>query len=741
MVCSFCRRRKIKCDMAVPCSTCVRLGNKGCDVADPVAAAGVAKPKAELDHLRVRLEHLEQLVRDADAGEDMSFHHLVRPTQYCDTLLLRYLGAFRWLSLVGLDSNMYEVMLRLWPWSKDSISQNPPHYDDKPRQPAELRPPQAAFLIGPYDSPSPDTAPLAASLRAVLPRRNHVWLLVDRFFGVVAPHFPVLDEYEFRAQVARVAGARPLAGDEPVAVAEPIAAQDIPIWGILLVALRLAHLSLFTVTGRLKQRCFFTSPQLMAEMAAIPITPDAAVVALACLSHRDMVRQLLVELIQLTALLRLYVMVDPSFSSPDVKNHSFSAVLSLLALCRWLNRDPEVMFTRDTLTPQHAQLLRKLWYVILDIDYTYAAYTGNLPMIGRHSYDVRPPVFSAHALNLADSQMDAAVCRTIADFEDTRMLLDDTLSLAGNVARPVKVASVEAVLARLWAKIVLLELKFSSAPISGVDAYSRTLQKHQLLQLQFVVMAVLTHLFHNYVRRGAFDRAKTERMSLLRMICTLIMPQARRFLLERDTDFPGGSTFDFLTGVYFLHCLWYATLYLFTFYLDYRAHWTRVKNDPLHLSRLVPGSDYDAMFSALTRACESVFSLLRLIRAITSHFLTHHKYTRKLVAVVTKLVDACKPEFFVYCSVVAAHTAMVADNNDISNQIESLLSQNSMDPVAESGSFPGEILAPNEDSQPQSAPAEPPTPGGFSAEISWLPDYSQFEQNFDWMLLDQLLSG
>lgn len=755
-MCSFCRRRKIRCDMAAPCSTCVRFGNKDCDVVpDLLPPAGITKPKApDIDQLRVRLEHLEQLVMDADAGDDMSFHDQMRPTLYRDLLELRHLGLFRWLALVSLDANIFAAMQRLWPWSREHVAQTQRVDDDKPRDitpdpatPVASGLPQAAFSIGPYDVPAGDTTALAPALRSVLPHRKHVWMLVDRFFAAVYAHFPVLDEHEFRSAVERVCGARALV-EEPVVVGD-VAHADVATWGMLLVVLRLAHLSVFTVTGKLKQKCFFTPPADMAYMAAAPVTRDTVQVALACLAHRDLVRETLVEVIQLTALLRLHVMVDPSFASPDVKNHSFTAVLSLLALCRWLNREPATMFTPDTLTPRRAQLLRKVWYVVLDLDYSFAAHTGNAPMIARHSYDVRPPVYAAAVLNLADTHMDAAVCRTLCEFEDTRVLLDDTLALAGNVSRPVKVAAVKAVLARLWAKLALLELDSTTLPLNGVDAYTRTVRNQQYLQLLFVVMAVLTHLYYHYVRRGAFDRAKQERVSLLRLMCTLLLPHACQFL--KEDEIPVGGTFDLFTGMYFLHCLWYSMLYLFSFYLDYRAHWTRVKNDPLHISRLVPGSEYEALFSALTRACDSICDLLEFSRNAIAQFLVHHQFTRKILTVTCKLLDACKPEFYINCSVVSAHTSTMEENIEYSDLIADFLSQNPIERLPGDGTIPASypvepqapvvpLQPPFVDLRPQMGPLEGGTPG-ISSEMSWLPDYTQFEQNFDWILLDLLLSG
>lgn len=765
MVCSFCRRRKIKCNLAAPCSTCVRFGNKDCDVAaDLLPPAAVFKPKTtEIDQLRVRLEHLEQLMMESDAGDDMSFHHNMRPTQYRDLLELRHLGLFRWLALVSLDANIFAAMQRLWPWSKDHIGHNPRPEEEKPQNTPPPGPPQAAFAIGPYDVPASDTAALAAAISAALPHRKFLWMLVDRYFAAVYSLFPVVDENEFRAQVARVAGERSLV-EEPVRVVD-VAHRDVPTWGLLLVVLRLAHLSLFTVTGKLKQRCFFTPPEDMAYMATAPMSRAAVTVALACLAHRDMVRETLVEVIQLVALLRLHVMVDPTFSSPDVKNHSFTAVLSLLALCRWLNRDPSVMFTPESLTPRHAQLLRKLWYVLLDLGYSFAAHTGNAPMIARNAYDVRPPEFAALVLNLNDTHMDAAVCRTICDFEEIRMLLDDALALASNVGRTVKVAAVEAVLARLWAKHSDLLVVPTAPPISGVDAYTRAVQNQQFLQILFVIMAMLTHLYYHYVRRGAFDRARQERSSLLRMICTQLLPYTRQFLLANEDDVPVGGTFDLYTGNYFLHCLWYTMLYLFSFYLDYRAHWTRVKNDPLHHSRLVPGSDYEVLFTALSRVCDSIFDLLMFVRMTIAYFLAHHQFTRKILTVTSKLLDSCKPEFYINCSVVSAHMTTVEENNEISDNIASFLATNPLErflgdtiapasypgesqpplaPVALQVSLVAQVLQveqmPIVDLRPQMGPPEAGTPS-FPGEISWLPDYNLFEQSFDWILLDLLLSG
>lgn len=732
-VCSFCRRRRIRCDMASPCGACVRYGNAHCDIPPP------KPPAPDVAQLRARLEHLEQAL--FSAGDDMSFHEQVRTTPYRNLLGLRHLGLFRWLALVSMDTNMFELMQRLWPWTKERIKREREAERTEREGSHEAGDGRGGGQSGDHESyregfhesrmpltvvghSAGDLSALAPQVRAHLPDKKVLWMLVDRYFAAVAPHVPVLDEHTLRRQISNLTGARVLT-KEPVHVGT-IDLPDVSVWGVLLVVLRLAHLSLYTVSGALKTQCVYSLAEDLEYMAGAKIGPRAVEVAYQCLAYHDLAAETGVDVVQLAALLRVHAMVDPDVGSPDVRNHTFSAILSLLALCRWLNRDPGKVFG-DSLGARTCQLFRKIWFVVLDMDYTFASFTGNIPMISRLAHDVVLPQFSPEALNLANARMDAAVCRALNEQVDVRTLLDDTLALSGSVARRVKVAAVEDVLARLRAVSVELMAQDAKYRAEGtpnsVDAFSHSIRFHRLLQLLYVSIAVSTHLYYHYVRRRDFARAQREWLTVVTIICDQLLPHVPLLVDETADAFKGAG--DLFTGMHFSHNASYGFLVVFAHYLDYRAHWSRVQNDPLHMLRLALALEYARLFAALERACTSVHTLLTLLTRANNAMLMRYRFHKKVRAMTAKMMAVCEPSFYASCSVLSVHAATVEEHTELSELVE------------RASRAMGSVLLELPSPVPAPGPTVPDAPPDALLDL----DYSPFDTNFNWILLEQLFSA
>lgn len=73
-VCSFCKRRKIKCDRGVPCSSCVKFSNANCEYIAPGPRAARRKPirhvrpdlESELQALKAKISTLETILPESN---------------------------------------------------------------------------------------------------------------------------------------------------------------------------------------------------------------------------------------------------------------------------------------------------------------------------------------------------------------------------------------------------------------------------------------------------------------------------------------------------------------------------------------------------------------------------------------------------------------------------------------------------------------------------------------------------
>ncbi|CCE85521.1 Piso0_005122 [Millerozyma farinosa CBS 7064] len=62
IVCGFCRKRKVKCDRQVPCSTCVKYGNKECHYSNHEKEKANTNLMGELNNLKAKLHTIEGMI-------------------------------------------------------------------------------------------------------------------------------------------------------------------------------------------------------------------------------------------------------------------------------------------------------------------------------------------------------------------------------------------------------------------------------------------------------------------------------------------------------------------------------------------------------------------------------------------------------------------------------------------------------------------------------------------------------
>lgn len=678
-LCSFCRKRKIKCDMATPCLACVRYRKYGCDVGSTAEPAAVAKKTfAEMDYLKERFSALEAMLVKQEAMlikqeallegslaslapehaesrglperrlpeyADFSFGEAVRPTNFRGALSLRQLGPLRWISLLGLDKGIYRVLTYVKPWikglKKDPSSPGPHSPCANRGVTVQLSGPSTglAMAVGNIETTHMDEAQLLRHIEAFLPDRRAVWKLVDRFFAVVYPHVPILDELEFRGALVGLIGAQEAYGQPFLAnlPSERIELHStdklaLAMLGQLLLVMRLAHLSLFTASHTLSTSYLFNTPEEVAWLVLLDVGVQYVAAAEGCLRQFDLTQDSFVEVIQLLLLLRIYVLLAPETSVPDSKNYTFSAVIVLMANMRSLNRDPAHIFTGDSLSYRKRMLLRKLWYIIVDLDVFNSANTGNALMINPDSYDVETPMFMASTLNVKDHFLDHAVCDRFVDSVTMRNLLVDGIKLTGTM-RPVRVREVLAMVERVetmelhyWNEI---QTSKDTPPISSVAVYQRTTVFLQWCEVYYFALGVNIHVYYYYLRKGDLDQTDVFRMKILEYICGHMTPFLP-LLLDEDKS-PFSSTTDFITIPIYFNSIVQALNVSWAMYIDYRLHM-------LYMERH-PEMSFECTVADLNAACDLIQNLMDVLSRGLEQTRERFKFLAKVYSAHEKLAQ------------------------------------------------------------------------------------------------------
>lgn len=225
--------------MKMPCSACIKFKAQ-CDYSEfaknfPTNRAGehnkVFKSELGLDGrdevtmLKERLMALEEAVKrntakrrsqviqsvpELKASSEAKISFSV-PLKVPDAKLPPYLkdwGPFRWILMVSLDPVLHSMVRAMF---KDKPTMLPIKTNQIQHKVNHL---SQGLLSG---SPLESLAHLRQQMQDILPNTKVLWLLVDRFFSVVYPYAPVLDESTVRALFASLVGPQTLR-EEPVHV-------------------------------------------------------------------------------------------------------------------------------------------------------------------------------------------------------------------------------------------------------------------------------------------------------------------------------------------------------------------------------------------------------------------------------------------------------------------------------------------------------------------------------------------
>lgn len=647
--------------MASPCNGCVRFNNPHCDIAEVAQksktdAASVTSTlpssldsntkaeteKSDVEVLKLRLASLENLMVEmahhkssthlppaVAPDAEFSFHDAIRPMEYLDTAVLRRLGLLRWLVLASLDDGLFTALQNMLPCqqAKNASTNTNTETESQPRLMALLLCTEsAAVAVLAFGRPS---LYLRLDIQAALPLRRRVWMLVDRFFNVLYPFVPVLDELEFRTAMSGVIGPKILV-EESVEV-NPRGDGAYAHLGILLTVLRMAHMSLFDNCNRVRTSCFYNSASELAYLAQTVVPSNCEVLAEECVRQYDLVRDVRLECIQLLAMLRVLMMYNPDSSYPDLQNQTYLAILFLLLLVRWLNREPRTVFNMDLLGYRKTMLLRKLWHTIVDIDLHAAVFSGNLLAINPNSHDVQLPVFRANGLNIDDTRLDAAVCNAFAKSGDVRKVLFEALALTGKVSGPVLLHEVERVMASLVQKehdLWIVVGHCLRSPLHNMaESYARASDFYSFIRVYYVLVGISAHLYYYHMRMHHWDAAYAYRRHIMSLMTQHLLPLLPAVL--DDSRSPFGGTCDLITTSLYFNCVVQTVVLMWAMYMDYKTQLHYLQARPELANDVTV--EYNAKVTALTSLTELLFILVSCISNAVSLTLERYKFNNKIV--------------------------------------------------------------------------------------------------------------
>lgn len=664
MVCLFCRKRKIKCDMKMPCSACVKFKAE-CDYSEfaknqvpkhegdgmmitkPLLSPGGNQDEMHL--LKERLLALEETVKrsagkrrsqviqslpelNVGAEGQIDFDVPVKVPEPRYSRQLKHWGPFRWVVLVSLDPVLFGMV-------KTAFKQNTNLSQVKTAPTATLTVSTGLFGGTPLES----LTHLRQQIQGILPNVKVVWMLIGRFFAVVYPYIPVLDEIYIREMVKLMIGPETMS-EKPTQLSAG-GELDFANLGILLMMLRFAYLTIHDCNRRINASTAF-SPESMHYLAQYDISEEFARLAQKCLGQYNLIDESIFDVVQLVGLLCLYNNVNPESWNSDNANRTLFAVLNQMAYCRRLNREPHCFAPQDDSSPRWNMLCRKMWYTYLHLDLSDSIFSGNCVSINPDTYDVSVPTYHAQSSNARDHEMEKVVLKTLEVNEEMNRLLVGGLAMTGKLTGSVSLKSVREKLSEVEEFLAKVHEQIRSAlrhdPLSEVDSFHRNSLLTVLLKVQFFIFNVNTHIYYNHLKRKDYGLATSTETKLITSTMQNVIPLLPMLLGHVKNPFSGST--DLFSISLFVSSTVNIPFLLVSLLIKYKSQYALMKCNNNHSGRMRADPRYSNLFEALEKYILTLdqlmlifgnfYSLLRSSNALCKKLDYGHRKLHEMVATV-----------------------------------------------------------------------------------------------------------
>lgn len=300
---------------------------------------------------------------------------------------------------------------------------------------------------------------LKRQIENLLPSKSVLKIYFDRFREVLYPFFPFVDLKFFEDRIFNgiINGGNKQDSKITLIIEDKF---DIVYLATFLIILRLTYISLLNSEN---------------ELLKTPISPEYITKALYCISLFKTMRKTKLPLIQVLLYLKIYFNYSPEDGDGaklaqsyilfgDIVNASFVA---------GINRDPsnnsQLSYDKD-----FSNLIRRIWYGILEIDRIYSPISGNLCLIHEDSYKVNfPQIFTG----------DAAIEQEITnEYQKSQRLLKLFYELSKLINNVAKLPNVLEVLKNTDTMKSYLSINYNLNSMKPLKGESRSNQKIYNLQ-------------------------------------------------------------------------------------------------------------------------------------------------------------------------------------------------------------------------------------------------------------------
>lgn len=594
VVCSFCRKRKIKCDKKSPCTACVKMGNPHCDAmprpdSSPVDAA---------DALRYRIAVLEQQIssfgvkpavnlEEASQIETINFHDAISRLDHHNDQSWMYVGPFKFVVMVSIDETLLNIFKSFYE-CKDRVS----FAGATPRFYVNALDKDIGLFHKPQGNEVNKT--LRTQINEILPDLRAIYMLIDRFFLIVYPYLPIFNEDEFRQSVARLIGGRMEGNHRPITGGSDDA--DPAILGLLLVVLRLSYITLTSGANKVPTFCFHNSKEELDYLIKQHIGTEFIDLANQCLSVYNVTGDIRFEALQLITALRIYSTVGPELTRFDARSITLASLLNQMAYGLWLNR--ERRHERPDFKKKHDTLKKKIWYTLLHLEVEQSLFSGNLMAIGPDTFDVSLPTFDMLLLNGCNIESEQMAIENLHWLEGYRKLFTEVIALTGKVSGNVRLDVLDhkiAALERCYEEVLeeLKQLRLTPS-LTIKDSFLRFTRLKLMLSQHYFIVGIYSHLINYYLKKGDYARSSLYKLRVVGKMSSFLFPLLPK-LVQSSMTILSGSTDLFICGP-LVQCLSQCSLFIVAAIVRYRKILQGLERQVSHTLLFDPASEYNVVY-------------------------------------------------------------------------------------------------------------------------------------------------
>lgn len=467
--CSFCRRKKVKCDGKLPCSTCLKYKNQQCDLISQLVPnrsiqfSQLIKPKLPIKNVinvlnppavssnemglygKLLGNHSETESLNKSSGqfaesfnvsseETINFFEDGGKIVAMSPYSRQFFGPFSWLSLLLNDLYSLPYMRYILSHKKDFdtliedletyTKDNHTFKDENLNNDTNLSDLKRGTNINEKNNGSAcihhavHKNDLMQSIKLILPKRNVVWKLINHFFFVAYPFFPLVDESDFRRHLKEIIGEEDYT-DTKVAGFKIRKRVDYAVIGLLLIFLRIAYLSLSSNIVDDGSNDVQKSP-LASEreyLLSNPIKIEAFTAAKNCFSQFDYYNCIDMKVLQLVLFIRIYYMYAPEEGDDyDGKvSRILNSTIIQMAYSMGLHRDPGHLPYNFNNIKLNNNLNRKIWHFIVCLDYNSSLLSGDPLSTKIIPSDTNIPDFSTDYESTTNKKVENQIAEIMAD--------------------------------------------------------------------------------------------------------------------------------------------------------------------------------------------------------------------------------------------------------------------------------------------------------------------------------------